>query len=175
MNPGNAFTYTIYNEVTQIYLTSDFWWCNLLKIIDFNLINIKSSCMKTTTQKRLVWLNIIRWTARILALLIIIFILFMFIGESIGSSSRKVNLSARDFLLLSLFGITLIGLGIGFWREGLGGLISLVSTLSHIIFLSINGVGNLFYFYVFLVPSILYLMYWYFNKTIKARVNSTPV
>ena len=105
--------------------------------------------METTIQKKPVWLNIIRWTARIFALLIIIFILVMFIGESIGSSSHKTNLSGRDYLLLSLFGITLIGLGIGLWREGLGGLISLVSTLSHIIFLSINGVGKLFYFLCF--------------------------
>jgi hypothetical protein len=130
--------------------------------------------METTIQKKPVWLKIIRWTARILALLIIIIILVMLIGESIGSSSHKINLSGRDFLLLSLWGITLIGLGIGFWREGLGGLISLVSTLSHIIILSSEGVGNLKSFYVFLVPSILYLMYWYFNKTIKAKANSTP-
>jgi hypothetical protein len=130
--------------------------------------------METIIQKKPVWLKIIRWTARILALLIIIIILVMLIGESIGSSSHKINLSGRDFLLLSLWGITLIGLGIGFWREGLGGLISLVSTLSHIIILSSEGVGNLKSFYVFLVPSILYLMYWYFNKTIKAKANSTP-
>jgi hypothetical protein len=130
--------------------------------------------METTIQKKPVWLKIIRWTARILALLIIIIILVMLIGESIGSSSHKINLSGRDFLLLSLWGTTLIGLGIGFWREGLGGLISLVSTLSHIIILSSEGVGNLKSFYVFLVPSILYLMYWYFNKTIKAKANSTP-
>lgn len=130
--------------------------------------------METIIQKKPVWLKIIRWTARILALLIIILILVMLIGESIGSSSHKINLSGRDFLLLSLWGITLIGLGIGFWREGLGGLISLVSTLSHIIILSSEGVGNLKSFYVFLVPSILYLMYWYFNKTIKAKANSTP-
>jgi hypothetical protein len=130
--------------------------------------------METIIQKKPVWLKIIRWTARILALLIIIIILLMLIGESIGSSSHKINLSGRDFLLLSLWGITLIGLGIGFWREGLGGLISLVSTLSHIIILSSEGVGNLKSFYVFLVPSILYLMYWYFNKTIKAKANSTP-
>jgi hypothetical protein len=130
--------------------------------------------METTIQKNPVWLNIIRWTARILALLIIIFVLFMFIGESIGSSSHKTDLSGRDYLLLSLFGTTIIGLGIGFWREGPGGLISLVSTLSHIIILSSEGVRNLFYFYVFLVPSILYLLYWYFNKTIKAKVNSIP-
>jgi hypothetical protein len=130
--------------------------------------------METIIQKKPVWLKIIRWTARILALLIIIIILVMLIGESIGSSSHKINLSGRDFLLLSLWGTTLIGLGIGFWREGLGGLISLVSTLSHIIILSSEGVGNLKSFYVFLVPSILYLMYWYFNKTIKAKANSTP-
>jgi hypothetical protein len=128
--------------------------------------------MEITIQKKPIWLSIIRWSARIIALLIIIIILLMLIGESIGSSSHKINLSGRDFLLLSLWGITLIGLGIGFWREGLGGLISLVSTLSHIIILSSEGVGNLKSFYVFLVPSILYLMYWYFNKTIKVKANS---
>ena len=125
-----------------------------------------------TIQKKPLWLSIIRWSARIIALLIIIIILLMLTGESIGSSSHKINLSGRDFLLLSLWGITLIGLGIGFWREGLGGLISLVSTLTHIIILFSEEVGNLKSFYVFLVPSILYLMYWYFNKTFKAKANS---
>jgi len=129
--------------------------------------------METTIQAKPGWLNTIRWSARILALAFIIFILFMFIGESTRSSSHKISLSGRDYLLLSLFGITMIGLGIGFWREGLGGLLSLVSTLSHIIILSSAGVGGLFYFYVFLVPSILYLMYWYLIKTLKVKANST--
>lgn len=127
--------------------------------------------MEMTIQKKPLWLSIIRWSARIIALLIIIIILLMLTGESIGSSSHKINTSGRDFLLLSLWGITLIGLGIGFWREGLGGLISLVSTLTHIIIFFSEGVGNLKSFYVFLVPSILYLMYWYFNKTFKAKAN----
>ena len=60
--------------------------------------------METIIQKKPVWLKIIRWTARIIALLIIIIILLMLIGESIGSSSHKINLSGRDFLLLSLWG-----------------------------------------------------------------------
>jgi hypothetical protein len=132
--------------------------------------------METLIPHKPIWLSILRWTARIIALLFVIFFLFMFIGESIGSSSHNAHLHWRDYILLSLWGITIIGLLIGLWREGLGGLLSLVSTLVQIIILKSEGHSNFnyFYFYIFLVPSILYIIYWYFNKTMRAKANSTP-
>ena len=121
--------------------------------------------MESQSGKKPMWLSILRWSARILALLVAIFLLFMFIGEGIGGRPANAQpLQARDYFLLSLFGLYIIGLIIGLWREGLGGLISLVFMAIHIIFLKSEGIKNLIYFYVMLLPCILYLLSWYFNR-----------
>ena len=109
------------------------------------------------------WLNILRWTARIFAMIFVIFFLFMFIGESIGSSTHYAHLYWRDYLLLSLWFITVIALLIGLWSELYGGLISLVSTLTQFIFLTFEG-DRAPIFFIILVPSLFYLMSWYYHR-----------
>lgn len=121
--------------------------------------------MENQKDKKPVWLTIFRWNARILAILVAIFLLFMFIGESIGGRSANAQpLQARDYFLLSLFGLYFIGLLIGLWREGLGGLISLVFMAVHVIFLKSEGMKNLIYFYVMFIPGLLYILSWYFHR-----------
>jgi hypothetical protein len=130
--------------------------------------------METIIQKKPVWLKIIRRTARIIAVLfaIILFVL---------CTTRDMNPLLRnphDYFIQILWILIPIGFLIGLWKEGHGGLISLVSTLTLIItFITKEGHHNLFYYMyivlsVLLIPSILYLIYWYFNKTIKANANS---
>jgi len=112
------------------------------------------------------WLSIQRWFARIIALLFIVFILAMFIGEG-GFWRHNTGvqpLHVRDYLFLSFFGMYVIGLIIGFWREGLGGLISLLFMMIHIIILSSEGIKNLTYFYAMLLPCLLYLLSWHFHR-----------
>ena len=131
--------------------------------------------METTIQKRPVWLKIIRWTARIIAVLFAIILFFSFTVEDMN----PLSINPQDYFFLSLWVLIPIGYLIGLWKEGLGGLISVVSILTLIIILlTREGHYYSFYFYltlsIFLIPSILYLIYWYFNKTIRAKANSTP-
>lgn len=128
--------------------------------------------METKNPHKPVWLSILRWTARILAMLFVIFLLSMFIGESIQSTSHNTHLHWREYFFFGLMGITLIRFLIGLWREGLGGLISLVSTLIIFISLTLNGVNASFCFLI-LIPSILYLLSWYFHKTILVNEESS--
>ena len=126
-------------------------------------------------QKKPVWLKIIRWTARIIAVLFAIILFFSFTIEDMN----PLSINPQDYFFLSLWVLIPISYLIGLWKEGLGGLISLVSILTLIIILlTREGHYYSFYFYlilsVFLIPSILYLTYWYFNKTIKTKANSTP-
>jgi hypothetical protein len=134
--------------------------------------------METIIQKRPVWLKIIRWSARIIALLFAIVLFIMFISEDMSPVIRLAQLPVRHYFILSLWILTPIGYLIGLWREGLGGLISLVSILTHIVFLSREGFGDLIFFYLFLsillIPSILYLLYWYFNRKVIAEAKSAP-
>jgi hypothetical protein len=132
--------------------------------------------METTIQKKPIWLSIIRWSARIIALLFAIVLFIMFISEDMSPIIRLAQLPVKHYFILSLWILTPIGYLIALWREGLGGLISLISTLTHIVFLSREGFGDFIFFYLFLsillIPSILYLLYWYFNKKVIAEANS---
>ena len=120
--------------------------------------------METQSGTKPLWLTILRWSARIIAILIIIFSLFMFIGESIGGRSADAPLlQTRDYIILSLWALYIIGLVIGLWREGLGGLISLVFMAIHIFILQMEG-SNSIIFFVMLLPSILYLLSWHFQR-----------
>jgi hypothetical protein len=132
--------------------------------------------METITQKKPVWLKIIRWTARIIALLFAIVLFIMFISEDMSPIIRLAQLPVKHYFILSLWILTPIGYLIALWREGFGGLISLISTLTHIVFLSREGFGDFIFFYLFLsillIPSILYLLYWYFNIKVIVEANS---
>ena len=119
--------------------------------------------MVTIEQHKPGWLNILRWPARIFAMIFVIFFLFMFIGESMGSSSHNTPFHGRDYFILSLWFLTLTGLIIGLWHEGLGGLVSLASTLIQFVFLTVEG-DNVPIFFFILIPSALYLISWYYHK-----------
>jgi hypothetical protein len=132
--------------------------------------------METNIQKKPVWLKIIRWTARIIAVPFAIILFFLFTTTDMNPLLRN----PQNFFIQSLWVLIPIGYLIGLRKEGLGGLITLVSALTLIIiFITKEGHRNLFYYMylilsILLFPSILYLIYWYFNKTIKAKANSTP-
>jgi hypothetical protein len=131
--------------------------------------------METINQKKPVWLRIIRWTARIIAVLFAIILFFSFTTEDMNPFS----INPQNYFYLSMWVLIPIGYLIGLWKERLGGLISLVSSLTLILILSTReGHHYSFYFYlilcIFLIPCILYLTYWYFNKTVKAKANPTP-
>ena len=121
--------------------------------------------MEENTEIKLLWLKILRLVARNIAIIFIIFILAMFIGEGgvWKFSSASIPLHTRDYIILSLWGLYVAGLLIGLWRERLGGLLSLVFMAINIIIFTIEGDKNLTNFYVLLLPSILYILSWYFH------------
>jgi hypothetical protein len=115
-------------------------------------------------------LKFLRWTARITAILIAAFCLLMFFGEGIQDHSpNAIPLVTRDYIILSLWALFIIGLIIGLWWEGLGGLISLVFMVTHIVILQIEkGIPVIFYF--LLVPGILYLLSWFYHRRLKWEI-----
>jgi hypothetical protein len=130
--------------------------------------------MITSTSPKPVWLNTLRLTARIIALLFVIILFLIFIGKDMSPIIRLTQLYEKPYLMMCLWFLTPIGYLIGLWKERTGGLLSLVSTLTHMVFLSREGFGNTIHIiYIFLciliIPSILYLLYWYLNRTIKAE------
>jgi|ERR1035438_3156372 hypothetical protein len=112
------------------------------------------------------WLTILRWVARIVAILFIAFILIMFIGEGgfTNFSQSSIPLQARDYIILSLFGLYILGLVVGLVWEGLGGLISFGFMMTFIIVLVYYGKVPIL-FYIFFLPSILFILSWYLHQS----------
>jgi hypothetical protein len=121
--------------------------------------------MKTKNGNKPQWLYILRIGARSVALIFIILILFLPIGEgglwkhSSGAHTSQVI----DYLLLFLFGMYIGGLIVGFWREGLGGLISFGFMMTRIIIFAYYWNVPIL-FYILFLPSLLYLLSWYFHR-----------
>jgi hypothetical protein len=123
--------------------------------------------MKKTTS-----ISIIRWTARIIGTLMVAFTLFIGIGQMLDSYNKQ-GVSASDtfdtFLIITFtfWGIGLAGLILALWKEGLGGIVSLISFIIFIFLVGINPNPDASFsnvLLIYLIPSILYLWYWWLTR-----------
>jgi len=103
----------------------------------------------------------IRWTARILSILFIIIFLLMFLGE--GFEPDKVT--PREWVSLFFFPFGLIvGMILAWWKEGLGGAITVGSLIAELFVgdVSGSGGGNML---LCASPGFLFLLSWFLSKT----------
>lgn len=119
--------------------------------------------MKHSTVK-----SIIRWTARILGTLMVIFTLLIGIGELLEEhSGPNAGLNAFTIITFLVWGVALAGLILALWKEGLGGIISLIGFIVFNILAAINPTPDSRYPFgllLFMIPSILYLAYWWLER-----------
>ena len=118
--------------------------------------------------------NWLRWIARITGILMVAFTLFFFIGEVIEGHQRHAGSALSSFtpfmlLIFVIWGIALAGLVLALWKEGLGGIISLVCYILVYILNLFNKEASMrgnaiTIFLIFSISSILYLVYWKLNK-----------
>ena len=119
-------------------------------------------------------LSIIRWTARITGTLLVIFVLIFAVGNFIeGLPKPKHNYSTYTIIIFVIWGAGLAGLILALWKEGLGGIISLLCFIVFNILTAVNTIPGSSYTYVFLlfmIPSILYLVYWWLEKDSSSKI-----
>jgi len=85
---------------------------------------------------------ILRWIARIWGILSIAFILIMFIGEGLGEWG-SASFKAYEIIAALFFPVgILVGIVIGYWKELLGGIVTICSLIAFYIIVSI-GSGHL--------------------------------
>jgi hypothetical protein len=118
--------------------------------------------------------NWLRWTARITGILMVAFTLFFFIGEIIEGHQKHTGSAFASFapiilIIFVIWGIALAGLVLALWKEGLGGIISLISFMLMYILNLFNKEASMrgnaiTVFLIFSIPSILYLVYWKLHK-----------
>ena len=114
-------------------------------------------------------IKILRWAVRGLSGLLILFSLFMFIGETFfpPESSNSEPLSANSIVQLALFGIVLLGLGLAWKRELTGGLIALIAFIA----LVIVNPGALQFSLLLLYPgtAILFMLLWVISNALEVN------
>jgi hypothetical protein len=125
--------------------------------------------MKRTNSYK--WL---RWVARVSGTLMVIFTLFMFFGEMLEGSKRHegqqfASITPILFVIFAIWGVSLVGLVVAWWKEGLGGIIALAGFWLLFILNLFNKEASMSWsampvFVIFSIPAILYLIYWKLNK-----------
>ena len=114
-----------------------------------------------------IFIKILRWILRVLSGIIILFLLFMFIGENFGSESGD-PLTTNAIIQLSVTAIGLIGLGLAWKWELPGGIIALVAFIVLAIINPVILKAPLMY--IWPIIAILFIVLWAISKN--ARVKS---
>jgi hypothetical protein len=108
---------------------------------------------------------LLRWTARILSILSLGIIILFIIGEGFNPTKLTVN----EWLLFIFFpiGVT-IGMIVGWWKENIGGLITIGSfiLLYGVHYITSGRFPHGLAFLTFSSPGIVFLLSWYQNRKI---------
>jgi hypothetical protein len=109
--------------------------------------------------------------ARVIGTLWLVICLFLFVGYFLEGIQRHPGVESKPpdvlgiatviFLLIGL-----VGLLIAWWREGIGGFLSLFGFIiaGALVIIDPNLIFSLPFFVIILLPSILYLAYWWQSK-----------
>ena len=99
----------------------------------------------------------IRWTARILSILILTFHVMSFIGDQ-----PTATLSRMDYIKLALWGLIMLGMIIAWKWDGIGGLLIVaVSAVQYVI----NPMHlSVWAFWIAPLTGILFLVYWMMSR-----------
>ena len=116
----------------------------------------------------------IRWTARVFGTLLVLFTLFMVIGEMVDGYQRngKIDFETFDILQIITFIFWFLGLAgmiLALWKEGVGGILSFIFTVIFLILVKVNANVNpdarfTVVLFIFLIPSVLFIIYWWLTK-----------
>ena len=108
------------------------------------------------------FIKIFRWVLRVLSGLFIVFFLFMFIGEAFFGENPGKPISTNDILQLSAMGISIIGLGLAWKWELIGGIIALVAFVA-LVFINPNVI-NPSLLYIVPITAILFIVFWAISR-----------
>lgn len=149
-------------------------WRKQTIIVNLNYLTFShvANLKAMITKKK--FLNRIRWTARITGTFLVAFTVIFGIGVFIdglknNTGSPDISLNINMVLMFLIWGIGLSGLVVALWKEGLGGCISFLGFFTMSI-LNIfnpeapNKVETLIIFGIWMIPSILYILYWQMSK-----------
>jgi hypothetical protein len=105
----------------------------------------------------------------------VIFVLSVFIGYIFEGRDRPASEpNFYNIISFVVLGTGLSGLILALWKEGLGGMISLLCFIIVNILAAMNPTPGSAYTYKFLflmLPSILYLLYWWLKRNSSIKIS----
>ncbi len=106
-------------------------------------------------------LLVYRWVARISSIIFIGVLLLMFLGE--GFDPAKVT--SREWVSLAFFpfGVS-VGMIIAWWKEGLGGAITVASAIAEFIVGDMSGRGGAYMLFC-ASPGFVFLLCWVISRS----------
>ena len=124
-------------------------------------------------------INTLRWTAGIIGTLMVAFTLIFFIGSMLeGRNKPGSGLDTYTIITFVVWGIGLAGLLFAIWKPGTGGLISFLSFIIFNILVAVNPNPDSSYtivLLIFLLPSILFLLFWWLKKSAIKTSKNKPL
>lgn len=106
----------------------------------------------------------VRWTARIMTVIIIAFVVITFLDEGF----TIFDLSPHQSLMLMAFFFAWLGLVLAWLWEGLGAIMTLISIVLYDIIALING-EHFMEVWVCILPAVLFLFCWIQTKNNKRK------
>jgi hypothetical protein len=126
--------------------------------------------MEAKNGNKQLWLSILRWTARSVGTLLVLSSVFLAGADIIEKHNKQAGFLSNPhtglmILTIVCFFVALAGLVIALWREGIGGLIAFIGMLGVVIVILNNPDFNAsLMLLIILIPSLLYLLYWWLAK-----------
>jgi hypothetical protein len=126
--------------------------------------------MEAKNGNKKLWVSILRWTARSIGTLLVLSSVILAGLDIIEKHTKQAGFLSNPheglmILTIVCFLFALTGLVIALWREGIGGLIALIGMLGVVILIFNNPDFNpSLMLLIFLIPSLLYLLYWWLAK-----------
>ena len=118
--------------------------------------------MATAIQYSDALLTVIRWVARIIAMLLALVVLIFVTGEGVNVSAMGTG----DIVTGIVFVMMWLGLLVAWRWEGMGGLLTTGGTVLFILvdFIFTGHVLRFWMFFAFLIPGLLFLYCWWLTR-----------
>ena len=102
---------------------------------------------------------IIRWTSRIISIILVLFLILMFVGSFFDPKQSNTP-STHELISFVFFPVGLcVGLLLAWKRELLGGIIAIISMIAFS--LTISGTIGMI---IFAAPGVLFIICWYLSR-----------
>jgi hypothetical protein len=118
--------------------------------------------------------NGVRWFARILGSLVLLFVLLMVIGEGLfmepppGSSGK---LKTRDIPLMAGMITMLVGIVVAWFREGIGGLLMIGGFIPFLVDELKSEKGfDVWFLIIFPIIGLLHLFCWWQSRRLQSKI-----